>query len=433
MKRALLALLLSTLSLAGGAETIAVVGGTVYTAGPDGTLQNATIVIRDSQIVSVMAEGPVPDGAVVLDANGKIVTPGLFTPAGRIGLEEVGNSAGPVDSIQRGDNFTAGFEVADAFNPRSTLVAINRIEGVTRAAILPSASSPDGSGMHSRVISGMAAIANLGGSDTSIDRRHAALVATLGERGAGLAGESRASALLELRLALDEAIEYREHADAWQRGEYRDFAHSRADLEALQAVLAGDLALLVHVNRASDISALLKLAAEYEALKLIVSGGVEAWMVAEELAAAKVPVIVAPEENLPADFDRINARDDNATILVNAGVAIAFADGQATTHNARNITQTAGNAVAEGLSYEQALEAVTIAPARMYGVADRLGSIEPGKQADLVIWPGDPFELANYPEAVIIGGEAVEMQSRQTLLRDRYRDVNSTLPPAYRR
>ena len=155
-------------------------------------------------------------------------------------------------------------------------------------------------------------------------------------------------------------------------------------------------------------------------------------MVADELAVAGVPVVLAPESNLPGNFDRLNARDDNATILVNAGVAVAFADDSATTHNARNITQSAGNAIAEGLSFEQALEAVTLAPARMFGIADRLGSLEPGKEADLVIWPGDPFELTNYPDTVIIRGERVPMQSRQTLLRDRYLDVTSETPPAYR-
>ena len=129
----------------------------------------------------------------------------------------------------------------------------------------------------------------------------------------------------------------------------------------------------------------------------------------------------------------MNARDDSATILVAAGVDVAFAVGEDTTHNARNVTQSAGNAVAEGLTPEQALAAITIAPARMLGVADRVGSIEPSKEADLVIWPGDPFEVGNYPDAVLIRGVAVPMQSRQTLLRDRYLDVDSTTPPAWRR
>ena len=427
MSRLVVCVLMLGLSAAAHAETLAVVGGTVHTAGPAGTIENATVIIDGGRIVSVEAGGRVPDGADVIDASGKIVTPGFFSPAGRLGLVEVSSSAGPVDAIQRGAHFRAGFDVADAFNPRSTLIAINRIDGVTRAAVLPDASRPGDDGATSAVISGLGSVVNLGGGDDdSIDRRGAAMVIHLGENGAGLAGESRAAALLELRLALDEALDYQEHADAWERGQHRDYAYSRADLEALQRVLERDTALYVHVDRASDIHSVLRLSSEYGGLRWIVAGGVEAWMVADELAVAGVPVV------LPGNFDRLNARDDNATILVNAGVAVAFADDSATTHNARNITQSAGNAIAEGLSFEQALEAVTLAPARMFGIADRLGSLEPGKEADLVIWPGDPFELTNYPDTVIIRGERVPMQSRQTLLRDRYLDVTSETPPAYR-
>ncbi len=433
MNRAVLTVLLIALPLAGASEPLAVVGGTVHTAGPAGTVENATVVIDDGLIVSVIADGAVPTGAEVVDASGRIVTPGLFTPAGRLGLVEVGMSAGPIDSLQRGDRFTAAFEVADAFNPRSTLIAVNRIEGVTRAAILPAASKTEKDGMRSAVISGLAAVVNLSGTNDSIDLRRAAMVVNLGENGAGLDGESRAQALLQLKFALDEAIDYARRGYALARGEHREFDHSRADLEALQPVLAGEIPVLARVDRASDIHALLSLPADYEGLRLIIAGGVEAWMLAEELAAANVPVILAPENNLPANFDRLNAREDNATMLVRAGVAVAFADDSGTTHNARNITQSAGNAIAEGLSREQALEAITIAPARMFGVADRLGSLEPGKEADLVIWPGDPFELTNYPDAVIIRGAQVEMRSRQTLLRDRYLDVDSEVPPAYRR
>ena len=432
MSRLFIGLLTLAAAVAAQAESLAIVGGTVHTAGPAGTIDNATVIVDGGRIVSVESGGVAPAGVDVIDAAGKIITPGFFSPAGRLGLVEVSSSAGPVDAVQRGTHFRAGFDVADAFNPRSTLIAINRIDGVTRAAILPGASSPGDDGATSAVISGLAAVVNLSGDDDSIDRRGAAMVVHLGEDGAGLAGESRAAALLELRLALDEAVDYREHADAWERGQHRDYQYSRADLEALQRVLERDTALYIHVNRASDIRSVLRLSSEYGGLRWIVAGGVEAWMVADELSVAGVPVVLAPESNLPASFDRLNARDDNATILVNAGVAVAFADDSAQTHNARNLTQSAGNAIAEGMSREQALEALTLAPARMFGIADRLGSLEPGKEADLVIWPGDPFELTSYPDTVIIRGERVPMQSRQTLLRDRYLDVTSEVPPAYR-
>ena len=119
-------------------------------------------------------------------------------------------------------------------------------------------------------------------------------------------------------------------------------------------------------------------------------------------------------------------------MLTAAGVKIIFADGQSQTHNARNITQSAGNAVANGLSRDAALRAITLAPAEVFGVADRVGSIEAGKDADIVIWPGDPLELTNFPDQVFIKGESVDMVSRQTLLRDRYLDTDDKRPPAYR-
>lgn len=153
-------------------------------------------------------------------------------------------------------------------------------------------------------------------------------------------------------------------------------------------------------------------------------------MLADELAAAQVAVIVGPTANLPGSFDRINARLGTASTLVAAGVKVAIADSDAQTHNARNITQSAGNAVAHGLDWDDALRAITLTPAEIFGMATSTGSLEAGKAADVVIWPGDPLELTNYPDVVFINGEKIPMVSRQTLLRDRY--LQSAKPPAYR-
>ena len=421
-------------NLAGGAasaQTTAIVGGTVHTVGQAGTIENATIIIEDGIVTAVGNNVAAPSGATVVNAAGKVVTPGLFTPYGQIGLEEVGFSAGPLDAVQRGDRFTAAFDIADAYNPRSTLVAVNRIEGITRALTAPQAAGADGEGNGSHVISGLAAVVNLGDGPVNIDKRSAALVVNLGENGSGLAGESRASPLLVLRDALDEANDYRANKNAFERGQRRPYEHSVADLEALQSVLTGDVPLLAGVERASDIEVLVRLTAEY-GIRAIVVGGTEAWMVAEQLAAADIPVLMGPTANLPANFDRINARRDAATLLVAAGVQVAFAGPQSHTHNARNITQSAGNAVSEGLSWDDALRAITLAPAEIYGLADRIGSIEAGKEADLVIWPDDPLELTSFPEQVFIRGSSIPMISRQTLLRDRYLQSEAGEPPAFR-
>jgi len=418
------ALLLATSAVA---QTTAITGATVYTMGPQGTVENATVVIEDGRFVSVEAGGAVPDGAETIDASGKIVTPGLFTPIGSLGLVEVGFSAGPLDALQRGEEFTASFDIADAYNPRSTLIAVSRIEGVTRAIITPSPGYPDESGSYGSVLAGLAAMVNLGGGDDSLEQRAVAMMVSLGQSGSGLAGGSRAGAILALRSALDEASRYGDNP-----GEREDYKLSLSDLDALQGVLSGDVPLFVSVNRASDISVLIDLVADY-GIRAIIVGGSEAWMVADELATAGIPVVLAPQDILPGNFDRINARRESAVMLADAGVTIAFADGQSQTHNARNITQSAGNAVAFGLSSDAALHAITLAPAQIFGVADRVGSIEVGKEADAVIWPADPLQLTSYPEQVFIKGNAVEMSSRQTLLRDRYLQTESDKPPAYRK
>ena len=415
-----------------GAQTTVIVGGTVHTMGPQGTIENATIVIEDGRFVSVGEATAVPAGATTIDASGKIITPGLFTPVGFLGLVEVGFSAGPHDALQRGDQFTASFDVADAFNPRSTLIAVNRVEGVTRAVITPAAGYPDEQGSTGHVLSGLAAMVNLGGGDDSLEERAVAMMVSLGEGGSSLAGGTRVGPLLVLRNALDEARDYRDHRSDYERGARREYSYSAADLEALQGVLTGDVPLFVDVDRASDIVALLKLVEDY-GLRAIIISGAEAWMVADQIAAAEIPVVLAPQNILPGNFDRINASRDSAAVLAAAGVTIVFADGQSQTHNARNITQSAGNAVAYGLPYDDALRAITLAPAEIFGVADSVGSIEAGKEADVVIWPGDPLELTTFPDQVLIKGRSMPMTSRQTLLRDRYLQSDSDMPPAYRR
>jgi imidazolonepropionase-like amidohydrolase len=407
------------------AETTAIVGGKVHTVGPEGTIENATIIIVDGRITAVGSGFGVPDGATVIDASGKVVTPGLFSPMGRLGLVDVSSSSGPVDSSQTNEHFTAGFDVADAYNSRSVAIAIQRIDGITRAATVP---SPGGGGGH--VLSGLAAIVNLGDKD-ALDKRGAAMVVTLGEGGSRFAGGSRTAAWLVLRNSLDEARDYRDHKGDFERGMRREYEHSLADLEALQSVISGDTPLLVNIHRASDIETLIALTAEY-GLRAIIVGGAESWMVADELADAEISVILQVTSNLPGNFDQLNARRGTANILAKAGVRFALSDSQSESNNARNITQSAGNAVADGLSWDIALHAITLAPAQIYGVADKVGSIEAGKAADIVIWPADPFELTNYPDQVLINGVVIPMESRQTMLRDRYLQMDSEMPPAYR-
>ncbi len=403
-----------------GAETIAIVGATVHTMGPAGTLREATVVIEDGRIRAVGPNVTVPSGARRIDAQGKVVTPGLCDSLSRLGLVEVSAVDGSADTGVEGDRFNAAFNVVDALNPRSSLIPVNRIEGLTRTLVAP---EPEGS-----LIAGQGAVIHLGSGDLVL-RSPSAMVAVIGEGGAERAGESRGAAILRLREAFQDAKDYAENRNAFDRGERRDYALSRLDLEALGPVVRGELPLLLIAHRASDLQAALRLMKEFN-LELILAGASEGWVVAREIAAAKVPVLVSTLSNLPERFEALGATLENAARMHAAGVTVAFMSSDA--HNARNIRQAAGNAVAYGMPWEAAMASLTTVPARIWGVADRYGTLEPGKDADVVVWDGDPLEVTTFADQVFIRGVEIPMESRQTRLRDRYKDLSGDLPPAYR-
>jgi imidazolonepropionase-like amidohydrolase len=408
------------------AETVAITGGQVHTLGPAGTFKNATVLIRDGRIAAVGPGLSVPSDATVIDASGKVVTPGLFDPQGQLGIVEISQIGNTVDSAQSDGRYTASFEIADAINPRSTLIPINRIDGVTRAMVAPTSAGAEGSSP----ILGLGSVIHLGGVDGYLVARNAALFVRLGESGSTLAGGARGNTILALREALEDALAYAADPAAYEAGDGRDFQPSRPDLQALMPVLQGQRLMVVRANRASDIRAAIELAERFD-IRLAVTGGAEAWLVAEALADARVPVILDPTDNLPASFESLGATMENATRLAAAGVTVAFKADE--THNASNIRHLAGNAVAHGLPYQEGLAAVMLNPALIYGLEGELGSLEPGKAADVVVWDGDPLEVTSYPDQVVIAGRIIPMVSRSTLLRDRYRDLDGPLPPAYRR
>lgn len=424
MRKTTLAVLvaLATVSHALAAETVVITGATIHTMGPEGSIKNGTLVIENGRIKAVGASVAVPAGARRIDARGKVVTPGLIDSFSTLGLVEVSAVQGSADAREEDDRITAAFDVADALNPRSVLIPVNRIEGLTRVVAMP---NPGKS-----LIAGQGAVINLGGPGDYLVRSPVAMVAVLGETGADLAGGSRAGAILRLREAFQDALDYAANRKAFEQGDRRGYALSRLDLEALIPVVRGELPLVLGVSRASDIEAALRLAREYK-LKLILAGAEEGWIVAREIAAAKVPVLVSPLSNIPGTFETLGATLENPARLHKAGVTIAFMSGEA--HNARNIKQAAGNAVAYGLPWEAALAAMTTVPARIWGIADRYGTLEPGKDADVVIWDGDPLEVTTFADAVFIRGREMPMKSRQTELRDRYKNLQTPLPPAYQK
>ncbi len=414
MKRTRLALgLVAACGAAGplAAETIAITGGTIQTMGPAGAVANGTVVIVDGRISAVGVGIAIPRESRIIDAKGRVVTPGLFNSLTGLGVVEVSAVEASADSVVKSDRVTAAFDVADAINPRSTLIAVNRSEGLTRAVVAPTAGSS--------LIAGQGAVIHLGVASDLLVRARVAMFAFLGERGAELAGGARGAAMLRLREVLQDAADFAANRRAFETGDRREYSLSRLDLEALVPVVRGELPLVVTAHRASDIVAALRLAKELR-LRLILAGVAEGWEVAGEIAAADVPVLVEPLDNLPSSFERLGATLANAARLRAAGVRVAFMNGDA--HNARNVRQSAGNAVANGMSWHDALAALTTVPAAIWGITDRYGSLEPGKDADLVLWDGDPLEVTTFADVVFIRGVEIPMESRQTLLRDRYRN-----------
>ena len=406
------------------ADTYAITGGTVYTLGTAGKIEHGTVVVRDGKIVAVGADVAIPADAKRIDASGKLVTPGIIDPESVFGLNEVDQVTQTQDSSLTSTRFTAAFDPTEGINPRSMVIPVNRIEGVTRAVVAPNAGSS--------VLDGRGSIISLDGVQGYVLKDPVALFVTLGEAGQKLAGGARGGALEVLREALQDARDFGANRAAYDKAGRRAYALSRPDLEALQPALKGEMPVVVQVDRASDIQATLNLATEFK-LKLIVSGGAEAWMVADELAKAKVPVILNPMRNLPEAFESLGARLDDAALLQKAGVVIAFEVGD--THKSWNVKQYAGNAVANGLPWLEAVKAITLNPARIYGMDKSVGTLEAGKDADLVVWSGDPLELTSFADTVFIRGKPVPMTSRQTELRDRYlpyiKADAPALPPAY--
>ena len=393
------------------AEDLAIVGGDVYTVS-GAMIPEATVVVRGQRITAVGRDVAIPPDARIIDAKRKRVTPGLFDPYSRIGLVEVSLESSSVDfSPELEDPVRAAVSVADAIDPRSSLIGVARRHGVTTALVAPAGG----------LLSGRSSIFELVGPSSqwigSAVQRDVAMHANFGERGASAFGGSRATALMRLAEAFDDARTFRRNRAAYRRGAQYEMAISRLDLEALENVLLGRIPLVVAASRASDIQAALAFARR-ERIKIVILGGEEGWLVRDALSAARVPVIVQPLANLPARFETRHARTDNVVILARAGVKVAITANSA--HNVSNLRFILGNAVRSGLVPELALRAATLTPAEIYGIDRRYGSIDRGKVANLVVWTGDPFDASSYAETVVIRGEVQPTDSRQSRLAERY-------------
>ncbi|AUW58277.1 amidohydrolase [Sphingobium sp. SCG-1] len=422
---------LSALSLPLMAQTIAITGGKLAIGDGSEPIDNGTVVIINGKVAAAGANVAIPAGAQRIDASGKWITPGIMSGFSRIGLVEVDAVDETEDSDSPKSPFSAAIDVATAINPEANPIAINRTSGITRAVVVPTAGG--------NIFAGQGAVIDLGADMDAVTKAQAFQYVELGESGAAKAGGSRAAAQLLFRSLLGEAQDYARNPASYD-GRSKDSLLLRADAKALVPVIQGKVPLLVHVERSADILSVIALRTEFPTLKLILVGASEGWRVAPQIAAAKIPVITAGLTDLPASFEKLAATQSNVGRMVAAGVLVALGmtEGNDATQ-LRWALQQAGNMVAlqkipgaTGLSWGQALRAITSAPAEAIGMGDRLGSLKAGHVGDVVIWDGDPLELTSAPTAVFIDGQQQPLDNRQLRLRDRYATpAPGELPKAY--
>lgn len=393
------------------AQALFINDATVYTMGPQATLQRSDVLVRDGRIKAVGMELPVPPDATVIEAEGRPLTPGFFAGISQLGVVEISLEEALQDSALVLAGLRPELDVGSAYNPWSSAIPVTRIEGYTWTVL--------GAGRAGSIVGGQ-------GRAVVLDDGYASFLGApilFLDIGADASARNQ-GALAAQWMLLEQAMQ---ESAAEATPTVAAPLLTPAGRQALERFRSGGITVF-DVDRASDILQVLEFSVKHS-LKAVISGGAEAWMVADRLAEGGVPVVLDPLENLPGSFDQLGARLDSAAILHAAGVTIAFTAGE--THNARKLRQLAGNAVAHGLPYDAALAALTVNPALIFESGVDMGTLAEGSRADLVLWSDDPLEVTSVADQVVIEGRLVPMVSRQTLLRDRYMQQDPQLPRAY--
>ena len=460
MIRPLIAALLAVAALPASAQTIAITGGTVALGDGSEPIPDGVVIIRNGRIAAAGLNVGIPQDAQMVDARGKWVTPGIVAGFSRLGLSEIDlGGDGTTDDKADGGPFGAAIDIAPVVNPNSSTIPVNRADGITRAIVAPNVAKS--------IFAGQGAVIDLGADMEPITRARLFQFVEFGETGADTAGGSRASAYVLFRNALKEASELRLYAPAISSARQRageidrplvrnpnesreygpdarrseDVLLTRFDAAALVPVLQGRQYLLIHVERARDILNVLNLKRDYPLLKIVLVGASEGWLVADKVAASRIPVIASAVNDLPSSFEQLAATQSNVGRLRDAGVEVSI--GMIDDNDTRflfNERQYAGNLVAlenvpgaSGVRWGEALAMITSRPAEALGLGRDLGSLAPGRRADVVIWSGDPLQVSSNAEVVFIDGVQQPMDTRQTKLRERYKDLSrDVLPEAYR-
>jgi len=395
--------------------TFALTNATIETV-TKGTITNGTIIIRNGKIEAVGTNITIPQGAETINCSGLKIYPGMIDSGTKIGLLEIGQIPQATDESEKGEVIPQ-MKALTAVNPNATAIAITRISGVTTTLVVP-----DGG-----LLPGTSALVNLFGYVP--DQMYAGFEGVLiNFPNTGRRGFFDRRTDEEIKKGVEKAL--KQLNDVWEKAvQYHKIDSATAgkgvkyypELQALLPVVRGQQALMIEANAQKDIEAALKWVKDKKVKKVILTGVSEGWRVAGEIAKANIPVITGPVIAIPnRDYDRYDQAYANAGQLKKAGVKVAIRSQEDGNGNYRNLPYHAGFAVAYGMDKEDALKAITIVPAELFGVADKLGSIEVGKNATLFVSDGDPFETKTQIKHVFIDGWQMPMVSRQTLLYDEF-------------
>lgn len=377
----------------------------------NGTIENGTLVISDGKIADIGTNVSVPPGAETIDCSGLTVFPGLIDGGTQLGIVEVSSEARTRDNSEIGD-IIPHIQALTAVNPNSVLIPVTRVSGVTTVLTVPSGG----------LFPGTAALINLHGYNPGqMFAGFKGVVMNFPATGRRGRRDRRSDedikknaekAVKKLNDVFQKALQYHEIDSSGVKQDYYP------EMEALLPVVRGERKLLINVNAANDIKAAIKWV-EGKNLDVIFCGVSEGWRVAEELAEAGIPVITGPALSTPRrSYDSYDKPYANAGIMQKAGVTVAIRTND--TENVRNLPYNAGFSVAYGMDLQEALRSITIVPAELFGVADKYGSLEKGKMANLFVTDGDPFETKTQVKHVFIDGWMIPMVSRHTQLYDEF-------------
>ena len=393
------------------------------------TIEDGTLIIRDGKIASVGAGLDIPPGAKVIDAKGLQVYPGLFDSITQMGLREIGAVSATVDSTETG-SYNPDVVAATAVSPSSEHIPVTRAAGITEVLAVPGSGGFD-SGGSGGVLGGQASAIHLAGwtVDEMLIKKSAAMVLNWPEietRTFDFATFSRkekpfSEAKQEYDKQVNELTDYveraRHYAQVMEKSSPAKFDRDMK-LEALVPVVRGELPLLIFADRTREIRNAVEFC-DKQRLRMILAGGSEAYKVKDLLRSKGVPVILRPMLTLPLDeddpYDRLLSQPAE---LAAAGVKFGFASFD--NSFARRLGQNAANAVAYGLPYEEALKAVTIYPARIFGLDDQIGTLEQGKLANLIVTNGDPLELTTDVRYLFIKGQLTSTDNKHKALYEKY-------------